>query len=92
MSWPPMLVHVKIENKDHSYGFWVPLFLIVLITLAILVALSPLILIGILVLWPSGWGRWIVRALKVVFITFCSMRGLKVDFRGRKETVHLSVI
>ena len=92
MSWPPMLMHVKIENKNSKFGFWLPLFLLIPVALAILIILSPLILIAVLVLWPSGWGRWALFSIKAAIVSFWSLRGLKVDVQGRHECVHISVI
>ncbi len=92
MNWPPLWVHVKIKNKDRHFGFWVPLFLFLLIGLVFFIALLPLILIGILILWPSGWGRRIAETLKTVYEVVCSIRGLKVDIQGRNEIVYISIV
>jgi hypothetical protein len=92
MTWPPMLMHVRIENEEHDFGIWLPLFLFFLIILAILLVLSPLIFIAVLVLWPSGWGEWAMRTLWVAIVAVCSMRGLEVEVQGRNEYVHVSVI
>jgi hypothetical protein len=92
MTWPPMLMHVQVENEEHDFGIWLPLFLIFLIILAILLVLSPLIFFAMLVLWPSGWGEWALRALWAAICTVWSMRGLEVEVEGRNEYVHVSVI
>ncbi|MHB8105322.1 MAG: hypothetical protein ACYDG5_07290 [Dehalococcoidales bacterium] len=92
MNWPPMLVHVKIQNKNHHFGFWVPLFLVGLIPLVFLIALSPLILLAILICWPSGWGKRILLGLKTVYEMLCSLRGTKVDIQGRNEVIFVSIV
>ena len=82
MNWPPMLIHIKIKNKDHHFGFWVPLFLIYPIVLAVLIILSPFILIAIFVIWLCGRGNWAMFTLKTALLAFCSLRGLESGYPG----------
>jgi hypothetical protein len=86
-----MLMHVKIKSKDTRLGIWLPLFLLMPVILVVLLALSPLILLGILVTWPSGWGRWAWWSLKAAFVAFWNLKGLKVDIQGR-DLVQVSII
>ena len=95
MKWPPMLMHVKIKNQKTDFGFWLPLFLLLPLALVIFIILSPLVLIGILVLCAIGQGRWVVwgfRCLKAAVLSLCSLRGLKVDIQNGNETVFISVV
>lgn len=92
MNRPPSLMHVKVHNKDHRFGLWLPLFLLIPLALVILIILSPLILVAVLVLWPSGWGKLALCVLKAAWRIFCSMRGLKVEVQSSNEFVYISVI
>ena len=92
MNWPPMLMHIKIKNKDSKFGFWLPLFLLFPIALVIFLILSPLILIAIIVLWHTGWGKIALFSLKAAFIACWSLRGLKVDVQNPKECISISII
>lgn len=92
MNRPPMLMRVKIQNDNRKFGLWLPLFLLIPLALVVLIILSPLILIAILVLWPSGWGKLALHGLPASWSVFCAIRGLKVDVRGRKESVFISVV
>ena len=92
MNRPPMLMHVKIQNEDRRFGLWLPLFLLLPLALVVLIILSPLILIAVLVLWPSGWGRWAWIALQAAFMSFWSLRGLKVDIQNDNQYVYVSVV
>jgi hypothetical protein len=92
MNWPPMLIHIRIKNKDANFGLWLPLFLLVPLALAVFLVLSPLILIALIVLWWLGWGRMALLGLKAVFVTFWYLHGLKVDIQGRNETVFVSIV
>jgi len=87
-----MLMHLKFQSENRKFGVWLPLFLLIPLALVVLIILSPLILITILVLWPSGWGKLALLAVWVAFVSFCSLRGLKVDVQGRKESVFISVV
>lgn len=90
--WPPLWAYVKIRGKGRGFGFWLPLFLGVLILLALFIAFSPLILLAVILLWPIGWGRWIVEAIKTGYVMLCSLKGLKVDIQNSKDTVYVNIV
>jgi len=95
MNWPPMLMHVKVKNEKTDFGLWLPLFLLFPLALVVLLILSPLILIGILVMLALGQGRWVefgFRCLWVAVVSSWALRGLRVDVQGRNETVQVTVI
>ena len=105
MKRPPMLMRVQIRGEDRGVCIWLPLFLILPLTLVLLIALSPLILVAVFILWLSGRGK---RALLVTGIVFrllcsmsltrvaidllCSMPGLQVDIHNRNERIYVSVV
>ena len=92
MNRPPMLMHMRFQNENRNFGLWLPLFLLMPIALVVFIVLSPLIIIAIIVLWPSGWGKRALCVLKTAVAVFCSMRGLRVDVQHRDECVYISVI
>ncbi len=92
MSWPPMLMHVKVKNEENDFGIWLPLFLLAPVLFAILIVLSPLIFIALLVTWPSGWGPWALNALWAALCSLWNLKGLEVDVQNYKEHVKVSVI
>ena len=92
MNYPPTLMHIKIKNKDTKFGLWLPLFLLFPIALVIFLILSPFILIAIIILWHTGWGKLALFSLKAAFVACWSLRGLKVDVQGPEECVHISII
>jgi len=91
MKRPPMLMHMRFQNDKHKFGFWLPLFLLGPILLVMLIALSPLILIALLILWPSGWGRWAVLTLWASIVSLFSLKGFEVDVQNGNECVYISV-
>lgn len=92
MSWPPIIMRIKIKNQHTNFGLWLPLFLLFPIALVIFIILSPLILIAVIVLWERGWGKLALFSLQAAFVTCWSLRGLKVDVQGPKECVTISII
>jgi hypothetical protein len=92
MNRPPLLMHVRIKNNKTNFGLWLPLFLLFPIPLLIMLALSPLILIILLIMWPSGWGRWAWESFKASFVSLWNLRGLNVDIKKRDGWVQVSVI
>ncbi len=95
MNWPPMLMHVKVKNERTDFGLWLPLFLLFPLALVVLLILSPLILVGILVMLALGQGRWVefgFRCLWAAITSSWALRGLRVDVQGHHETVQVTVI
>jgi hypothetical protein len=100
-----MLMRVQIRGEDKGFSLWLPLFLILPLTLVLLIALSPLLLLVIFILWLSGRGKRALLVTGIVFRVLCSMRlisaavdllcsmpGLRVDIHNRNERVYVSVI
>ncbi|HEY78997.1 MAG TPA: hypothetical protein G4O09_07790 [Dehalococcoidia bacterium] len=92
MKRPPVLMRVKIKGGDRGFGLWLPLFLLLPLALVVFIILSPLILIAVIVLWPSGWGKRALLVLQAALEIFCSMRGLKVAVQNRQQYVFISVV
>jgi hypothetical protein len=95
MNWPPMLMHVKIKNKDNDFGIWIPFILLLLIAFAVVIALLPLIMLAVLILLMVGlerfarltlWGIW------TAFVAAWSLKGLTVDVENARERVLITVI
>ena len=92
MKRPPILMHLRFQGEDRGFGLWLPLFLLLPLALVVFIILSPLILIAIIVLWPSGWGKRALLILRAAFDVFCSMHGLRVNVQNSKQCIHISVM
>ena len=92
MKRPPMLMHVRIQGREKVFSLWLPLFLLLPLAFVIFIILSPLILIAVLVLWPSGWGKRSLLVLRTALDVFCSIRGLKVNVQNIRQCVYISVV
>jgi hypothetical protein len=95
MNWPPMLMHVKIKNQKTDFGIWIPLVLLFLIALAVVIVLSPLIILALIIMLMVGgerWARLTVLSIWAAFVSVWAMRGLKVDVQNRDGVVDISVM
>ncbi len=91
MIWPPSVLRLRIHNQRRHFGLWLPLFLIWPLMLVIFLALSPLILVLAIILWPSGMGKPILLAGPVLFRIFCALRGFEVNVEQPSERVLISI-
>ena len=92
MSMPPGLMHLRVHSEEHHFGLWLPLFLAWLILAIFALALAPIFLILILVLWPYGWGKFLLLLGPRIFAVLCALGGLKVDINNKKEQVIVSFV
>ena len=95
MNWPPMLMHVKVKNKDTDFGIWIPLVLIALIAFAVLIALSPLIILAFIIMLMLGGERWVrltLLGLWTIIVSSWALKGLEVNVQNSKDIVIVSVI
>jgi hypothetical protein len=94
MNWPPMLMHVKIRNDHTDFGIWIPLALIALIAFAVLIALSPFIILAFIIMLMTGAERWVrltVLGLWTIIVSSWSLKGLEVYVENAKDLVIVSV-
>lgn len=92
MNRPPLIMRVRIQNPEHKFGLWLPLFLLLPLVLIVLIILSPLILIVFLVLCCLGWGRLAVRLPAAIWRVFCAARGLRVDVDNPTDKVKIIIL
>jgi hypothetical protein len=91
MNRPPLIMHIKIKNKDTKFGLWLPLFLIFPIIAILIIALAPLALLAALIVLPLGYARTVLCA-PALFSVFCAMRGLEVDIVNNDEERVLVIV
>jgi hypothetical protein len=87
MSIPPCLMRFKIGSEHHYMNLWLPLFLAWIILGALAIALSPLVAFLVLVLWPLGWGEFLLLLGPAVYNCICASKGLRVDIEGGKRVL-----
>jgi hypothetical protein len=87
MSMPPLLMRMKLVDKKNHVNLWIPLFLVWLIAGLLALALSPLILLLVLLLWPTGWGKFLWQIGPGLYSLVCALRDLEVDVQGKDQVV-----
>lgn len=85
MNIPPFLMRLKLVDKRTRINLWIPLFLAWLIAGLLGLALSPLILLLVLLLWPTGWGKFLWLFGPHLYSVLCELRHLEVDVQGRQN-------
>lgn len=89
MMYPPSILQLSIRGEGHRFGLWLPLILVWPAFLVLALVLAPLVLVTAAVLWPTGWGRPLLRAGPAIFRIFCSLRGLEINVRDESWIVYL---
>jgi len=92
MKRPPMYIRMRIQGKEKGFGIWMPLFLLLPLALVMFIIFSPLILIAVLVLWPTGWGRRTLLVMRAAWEVITAMRGLRVDIKNGRQCVYISIV
>ena len=95
MSWPPMLMRIKISQPERQLNLWLPLFILFPIVFIIIVVLFllllPLILIAAVIFWRLGLWRPLFLFWPTVFGCLGATRGLEVDISQGREQVFISL-
>ena len=95
MNWPPMLMHIKVKNHDSDFGIWIPFILVLLIALAVVIALSPFIILALIIMLMVGaerYARLTVFGIVTAFVAAWSLKGLQVDVENARDRFLISVI
>lgn len=87
----PCLIRLKIYSPQHHINLWLPLFLAWLLLAALLIALSPLLLILAVILWFMGWEEYLFALGPAFYRCLCALNGLEVDVNNKNgEKVFIS--
>lgn len=95
MKWPPYLMYLKIQNRRHRFGIWIPLFIIVPIGLIFLLALFlialPFILLSLVITWRWEYWDWMWSGISGLFSVLNSLPGLRVVVDDREQKVQIVI-
>ena len=92
MNHPPLIMRIRVQNPEHKFGLWLPLFLLIPLVLIVLIILSPLLLIGFLALCCMGWGKLALHLPVAICRVYCAARGLRVDVDNPTEKVKIFIL
>ncbi len=84
MNAPPLLMRLKVSDRERDVDLWLPLFLAWVILLVLAIALSPLTLFLIIILWPTSWGKFILLAPANLYRVLAALKDLQVDVNKKQ--------
>jgi hypothetical protein len=85
-----MKMHIREKNKN-KIRLYFPLICIWILMAAIMIALSPLILIAALISWPLGYGRSLLLIGPRLLTVIGALSGLVVQVEGSDEKVYIYI-
>ena len=83
-------MHIREKNKN-KIKLFIPLICIWILVAAIMIALSPLILIAALISWPLGYGRSLLLIGPRLLTVISALSGLVVQIEGSDEKVYIFI-
>ena len=96
MKWPPYLLKMRFQNPDHTFGLWLPLFLIwpivLVFLLAIFIILLPFAILALIFTWQTGWMYSMLMCVPAIYRLFSQLPGLVVDVGGKEGQVYTEFI
>ena len=87
MSAPPLVARLQVYDEERDFDVWLPLFLAWIILLAFAIALSPIAIFLILVLWPTGWGKFLLLLPVNVYRCVRDLKDLRIDVKNERRSV-----
>ena len=83
----PLIFKMRIERTNEKpFRLFIPLFLVWLVFIPLLIALSPLILLCALILRKSGLRKLFLYFYPILFSSLCTLSGLSAEFeKGEKK-------
>lgn len=89
----PMIMKIHIyERGKKCVRLWLPMFLIWILLAALVVLLSPLILLAGIVAWSYGHGRTFLFVIPMVFTMLWAMSGLRIHIEDRDKKIQLIAV
>ena len=88
---PPYLLLIRIRNENRGFKLWLPLFLVWPLFILAALAISPLVFLLSLLLWPIGWGKTLLLIGPWFFRMFCALRGLVIDLKSGTDQVYIVI-
>jgi hypothetical protein len=89
----PLIFKMKIERKNEKpFRLFIPLFLVWLIFIPLLIALSPFILLCALILRKSGLRKLFLYFYPILFSSLSALSGLTAEFEKEEKKFSLKFI
>lgn len=91
MMLPPLSMKIRAgKDGKNKFRFWFPVVLIWLVVFILALALSPLVLIVSLILWPSGTGKKLLMLGPIFFYLLSTLHGLNIQIKNMDSQFSIS--
>ena len=74
-------IHIVEENKK-KLKLILPMFILWILLLPLIIAMTPLVLLVALILWPSGYGKTILRVGPALISVISALSNLHIHVEG----------
>ena len=89
----PLIFKMRIERTNEKpFRLFIPLFLVWLVVIPLLIALSPLIMLCALILRKSELRKLFLYFYQILFSSLSSLSGLSVEFKKGENKFLLKLI
>ncbi|MGD9345039.1 MAG: hypothetical protein PVH84_04200 [Candidatus Aminicenantes bacterium] len=86
-----MKIHIKEKGKK-SVNLWLPLFLVWILLLALLILVSPILLVIGLLAWIRGYGRTFLYTFPMICAVLWAMSGLRIHIEDGDKKIQLIAV
>ena len=84
----PLLMHLKVRRPGRrGAGFYFPIILIWIILAALMIVLLPFMILGALVTWRRGPGRFLLLVYPMTAAVLWNLSGLHIETKDDENDV-----
>ena len=88
----PIFMRLKIGRNPDKYGLLLPVFLVWILLFALMIILSPFVLLAALLTWRDGQGKFLLLTYPLLISLLFKLSGLHIEVGGRKENVLIAFL
>jgi hypothetical protein len=88
----PMFMRLRVGRNPDKYGLLLPVFLVWILLFALMIILSPFVLVAALFTWRSGQGKLLLLTYPLLISLLFKLSGLHIEVGGRKENVLIAFL
>lgn len=89
----PWMMRLEVSKKERrEFRMWLPVFLAWILLLALMLLLSPVILLIAMVTWYPGYGRSLLLLFPMIWVVIFNLSGLGVDVETKNERIFMNFV
>jgi len=87
------MMRLEVSKKENrGVRLWVPVFLAWILLLALMLVLSPIILLVALLSWYQGYGRSLLLLFPMLWVVIFNLSGLGLDIETKNERIFMNFL